>query len=135
MRKSPNLTQAVIVQFCNLHRDEGWSVRRLEIKFNIPRSTIHYYLIKFLGKGGKCKRFGLRPIIEEHLRSLPSRYQAQVQWWLAQNKQRIAELDRASPTHLLTAWQESGRSMEECWAKKDFRSMADSARWRGNEDD
>lgn len=134
MNPNPNITEAVISKFCLLYSLENYSVRVLEQRFGIPRSTIHYHLTKRLGKRGQRKPQGLMPVIKEHLTVLKGRQQLEVRRWLNQHKQEILASDLAhAGQRLLTNHQERSQSYEECWASQDFRSVIDGLYWRGGD--
>lgn len=130
---NPNISEAVVQQFCSLYL-ENWSIRKLERRFKIARSTIHYHLVKRLGKGcDRNPKFGLIPIIREHLSGLSPKQRAEVRCWLRQHHQEILSSDRNHPTRLLTSSSERQQSYQECWSGRDFRFVADEIYWRGGD--
>jgi hypothetical protein len=118
----PAVTETVLDRVSLLFL-RGRTVRSLARQFGIPKSTLHYHLLKKLGKGAKQENSGSVAIVEEHLQgSYLSRNQKnQVRRWLASNLNRIIQIDATYDTPLLTTRKEQALSNAETGGMCDFR--------------
>lgn len=131
MCQRTTIGEPILESFCRLYL-QNWSVRKLAARFGLPRSTIHYWIVKRLGKGAEREpKSGLLPIFEEHLAGISSRQREEVRQWIAQNSDAILQSDRAhAGTRLLTDHEERGLGWQETHAKRDFRYVLDEVCWR-----
>lgn len=111
---------------------QGQSIRHLSKRFQIPRSTLHYHLVKRLGKNCRRANQGLLAVLQEYLqsRNLSERDKVQLRRWLSRNAGQVIACDRASNTRLLTLRKEQALTRQECGFRSDFRGTIEAV-WSG----
>lgn len=124
---------------CQLFR-AGWSVRRLEEHFGIPRNTLHRQIVGAVGLGCDRACNGVINIVDEYLESpdLSPRQREQIQRWASNNLAVLTEADIDNHDRsLLTEKRIATLTQGECRLAGDARDLADNYnnwRWRGGED-
>lgn len=121
---SPVISEATLSRACLLFL-KGRTVRSLAVQFSIPKSTLHYQLVKRVGVGCQRRDSGTVAVIEEHLKvSRLSRNQRNgVRRWLATHMEQIIVMDSApNSPRLLTAHREQALTNQECGSRCDFRA-------------
>ena len=103
---------------------QGHSIRKLEKRFGISRSNIHYH-IQNAGQGGiRQKQTGLFNVVEENIHAIKSaRRKKEAEAWLKNNMEYVLEADEDGEIDLLSRDQEVNLTWQQTGANKDYGEL------------